>query len=380
MRILIVDHVWGQRQKILGWLAQGGYSAPNLLEAADGESALELLRSLDFSVDVILCDWLNPRVDGPSLFAQIRRLAAAPVDFIAMGEFDGPARTRALAAGAAEVIVQPIRPEMLLQKLLGIEKRRAGASPRASSQTSRFRLLAAEAAPGRPAPLSPRLWEALRTNCRHTELAAGERLPATLPPTRLWWVERGSLAIRETREGGATLAYRVGPEEFAGEFAFGGGVTTAFEAVAETDSWIAGQDADAVRRIVADQPVLFYYLRNISATRDRLYSRTGLPVEKGLSGTLESLPVMELLQMLHGARRTGVLRFDEPSGSIFLQFAGGQIVHAEGLGDVGESVVLQSMKLARGSFEFYVGPEIAGVRSVTTDMMKLLMTGAGGGR
>ncbi len=377
MRLLIVDKVWGQRQKIRNWLVQGGYSAPNILESEDGVSALELLRQLDFSIDAILCDWLDPRVDGASLAREVRRLAGASVDFIATGNFDSRGREAALAQGAADAIGLPIRPELLMQKLVALEKRRTQAHTAAGpSNTARFRMLAVDAPSEKPAPLSPQMWEALRRNARHAEIHAGTHVPLAPLGSRLWWVERGVVSVKESREDGAEATYRVGPEEFFAEAPFGGAVLRTLEAVAEADSWLASQDADSVRRAITASPFLFYYLRNLSTTRLRSYSRTAQTAEKGLSGTFESLPVLDLLQVLHGARRTGVLRLDGREGTQFIQFAEGRIIHAEGLGQVGESVVDRAMSRTAGSFEFYVGPEIPGLRSVSVDTAGLIMRGA----
>jgi CheY-like chemotaxis protein len=377
VRLLIVDKVWGQRQKLRGWLVQGGYTAANVLECEDGVAALELLRQLDFSIDVVLCDWQDPRVDGAALARETRRLAGAAVDFIAHGNFDSKARERALSDGAADAIGLPIRPELLMQKLVALEKRRAQAKPASGpSNTARFRMLAIDAPSEKPAPLSADIWEALRRNARHAEIHAGTHVPVAPPGARLWWVERGTIGIRETRDGGAEATYRAGPEEFFAEAPFGGAAYRTFDAVAEVDSWLCSQDADTVRRVIAASPFLFYYLRNLSTLRLSLYSRTGHSAEKGLSGTVESLPVLDLFQVLHGARRTGVLRLDGREGMLFVQFVEGRIVHAEGLGLVGETIVDRAMSRDAGSFEFYVGPEIPGVRSVTVDTAGLIMRGA----
>lgn len=378
MKVLIVDKVWGQRQKIRNWLVQGGYSTSSVLEAEDGVSARELLRQLDFTVDVVLCDWLDPRVDGPNLSREVKRLAGAAVDFIAHGEFDSRGREAALNSGASDAIGVPIRPELLLQKLVAIEKKRASRSPAAGgpSNTARFRQLVVDAPSDKLAPLSAPIWEALRRNARHAEIHAGTKVPVAPLGSRLWWVERGMLSVKEAREDGAEATYRVGPEEFFAEALFGGASCKSFDAVAEADSWLCWHDADGVRRIIAQNPFLFYYLRNLSSTRLRLYSRTGQSAEKGLSGTVESLPVLDLLQVLNGAKRTGVLRLDDRDGTIFVQFVEGRIVHAEGHAETGDKVVDRAMSRTTGTFEFYVGPEMPGARSVTTDTAGLIMRGA----
>jgi CheY-like chemotaxis protein len=348
-----------------------------VLEAEDGVAALELLKGLDFTVDIVICDWEDPRVDGPRLAAEVNRLASARVDFIAHGDFDSTRRQQALARGASDAIGRPLRPELLLQKLVGLEKKRAGSKPASSmSQTGRFRLMQAEAPAEKPAPLSAHLWEALRRNCRHIETRPGTQVPVMPSGSKLWWVERGSVAVKEVRDDGIEFSHRAGAEEFVGEFAFGGGAYRSIEAVAESDCWLACQDADAVRRIIAGNAVLYYYFRNLSQIRARLYSRTGSPVEKGLSGNLESLKILDLLQVLNGARRTGILRLDDRDRTIFLQFAGGRIVHAETTGEIGEPVVYKAMAWTRGTFEFYVGPELPGATSVKSEMTKLLMRGA----
>ena len=68
-RVLIVDDEQNVRLMLRTTLALVGYE---VIEAVDGQAALELLRRPDFQCDLLLLDLLMPRIDGMEL---LRRLA-----------------------------------------------------------------------------------------------------------------------------------------------------------------------------------------------------------------------------------------------------------------------------------------------------------------
>ena len=68
MKILIVDDFATMRKILRNILKELGYT--DLLEAEDGQAALEILRRE--KVDLVISDWNMPNMDGLSLLKAIR--------------------------------------------------------------------------------------------------------------------------------------------------------------------------------------------------------------------------------------------------------------------------------------------------------------------
>ena len=68
--ILVVDDESRMRKLIKDFLAQKGYS---ILEAEDGEKALELFEENENKISLILLDVMMPKLDGWSVLRQIRQ-------------------------------------------------------------------------------------------------------------------------------------------------------------------------------------------------------------------------------------------------------------------------------------------------------------------
>lgn len=110
-RILLVDDSRVTRELMKVYLIAKDVT---LLEAADGEEALEKARSE--VPDLIIADMRMPRLDGGGLCEAIARdpkLAHVPV-VILTSNGDADTRRRARAAGAREVLKKPIQPNELL--------------------------------------------------------------------------------------------------------------------------------------------------------------------------------------------------------------------------------------------------------------------------
>lgn len=104
-RVLIADDDAILRELLAAWLIVSGHET---LEAADGLEALALLRSEP--VDLVFCDYMMPRLDGPALVEAMRAdplLGATPVIVLTV-------RSRAedaaalLDAGADDYVRKPI--------------------------------------------------------------------------------------------------------------------------------------------------------------------------------------------------------------------------------------------------------------------------------
>ncbi|MEK7467273.1 MAG: DUF4388 domain-containing protein [Planctomycetota bacterium] len=379
MRILVVDKLASFRKKVRGWLADGGHASENVLEAGNGHAAMELLRREEFNVDAIVCEWEQATVGASDLIQQLRAVPGfAHIGFIAVGPPTPAQEKAAKSCGATQYMPQPVDPEMLLQALVEIEKKAIANRKRAPSPTTRFRILANEP-PARvqlPAAAMGAAESELRKGAKSAYLKPGGtmELHAGAP---LHWIESGSVMVSEIRADGIELEYRLGPGQFLAEATFGGFPFTALTLRAEGEVWLSTQVAATVDDLRKRHPVLFYSFRNIATERARRFQKADdrKAVERGLAGEVESLPVGDLMGILHGARKTGVLRLQTPDRTYYIQFTAGSIRHAEANGELGEEVFYEALLQSKGRFEFMVGPEVEGPVTIAKDTPSLLLEG-----
>ena len=74
--ILVVDDEARMRKLIKDFLVAKGYS---ILEAEDGEKALEVFGENQSKIDLILLDVMMPKLDGWSVLRQIRQTSKVPI-------------------------------------------------------------------------------------------------------------------------------------------------------------------------------------------------------------------------------------------------------------------------------------------------------------
>jgi two-component system chemotaxis response regulator CheY len=88
-----------------------------LLEAADGEEALAMMRAQ--RPDVVVADLRMPRLDGPSMCKAMQddpALCTIPVVILTSNR-DAESIDRCRAAGAREVLFKPIQPRPFLEAI-----------------------------------------------------------------------------------------------------------------------------------------------------------------------------------------------------------------------------------------------------------------------
>jgi two-component system, OmpR family, phosphate regulon response regulator PhoB len=113
-------------------LEKGGFA---VTEAHDGEEALMQLR--ETVPDVVLLDWMLPRVSGLEVCRQIRRVPAwrdLPVIILTARGEEGD-RVRGLDSGADDYIVKPFSPSELIARLRAVIRR---ARPATAAETLSF--------------------------------------------------------------------------------------------------------------------------------------------------------------------------------------------------------------------------------------------------
>ena len=121
-KILIVDDEARMRKLITDFLQAKGYS---ILEAEDGEKALEVFEKNSSKICLILLDVMMPKLDGWSVLRQIRQESKVPIIMLtARGEEQD--ELFGFELGVDEYISKPFSPKILVARVEAILKR-AGA-------------------------------------------------------------------------------------------------------------------------------------------------------------------------------------------------------------------------------------------------------------
>ncbi len=119
-RILVVDDSLSLR-KIMSVMIRGaGYQ--DVIEAANGEKAWEVLTQSDRPVGLIVCDWMMPVCTGLEFLKKVRadtKYKDLPF-FMLTAETDDDRKVEALAAGATEYLSKPFSADVLRDKVAGL--------------------------------------------------------------------------------------------------------------------------------------------------------------------------------------------------------------------------------------------------------------------
>ena len=120
--ILIVDDESRMRKLIKDFLTAKGYC---ILEAEDGEKALQVFEQNSEKIDLILLDVMMPKLDGWSVLRQIRQTSQIPIIMLtARGEEQD--ELFGFELGVDEYISTPFSPKILVARVEAILKRTQG--------------------------------------------------------------------------------------------------------------------------------------------------------------------------------------------------------------------------------------------------------------
>ena len=120
--ILIVDDESRMRKLIKDFLAVKGFS---MLDAEDGEKALQVYEENSQKIDLILLDVMMPKLDGWSVLRQIRQTSKVPIIMLtARGEEQD--ELFGFELGVDEYISKPFSPKILVARVEAILKRTQG--------------------------------------------------------------------------------------------------------------------------------------------------------------------------------------------------------------------------------------------------------------
>ena len=117
--ILVVDDEARMRKLIKDFLVAKGFQ---ILEAEDGEKALEVFETNKSKIDLILLDVMMPKLDGWSVLRQIRQESKVPIIMLtARGEEQD--ELFGFELGVDEYISKPFSPKILVARVEAILKR-----------------------------------------------------------------------------------------------------------------------------------------------------------------------------------------------------------------------------------------------------------------
>ena len=120
--VLVVDDESRMRKLIRDFLSKKDY---NILEAEDGEKAIEIFEEKEDSIDLILLDVMMPKLDGWSVLRQIRQTSKVPIVMLtARGEEQD--ELFGFELGVDEYIAKPFSPKILVARVDAILKRVKG--------------------------------------------------------------------------------------------------------------------------------------------------------------------------------------------------------------------------------------------------------------
>ena len=120
--VLVVDDESRMRKLIKDFLTQKGYS---ILEAGDGEEALQVYEENKSHINLILLDVMMPKLDGWSVLRQIRQSSKVPIIMLtARGEEQD--ELFGFELGVDEYIAKPFSPKILVARVEAILKRTMG--------------------------------------------------------------------------------------------------------------------------------------------------------------------------------------------------------------------------------------------------------------
>lgn len=117
MKILVVDDSLLDRKLLIRVLMKSGVSQ-EILQAEDGEQAMEVLANNYMDICLVLLDWQMPKVSGIELMAgmvKIPELSKIPIIMVtASGSDDNKRAAHQVNPKLAGYLVKPYKPEELM--------------------------------------------------------------------------------------------------------------------------------------------------------------------------------------------------------------------------------------------------------------------------
>jgi two-component system chemotaxis response regulator CheY len=105
LKVLVIDDHYEARIMLKNMLIEMGIT--QVFDASDGREGMRFLDSSFDEVDIVLCDWNMPGMDGMSLLRQIRSVDAKVPFMMITGRGDITSVAEAKGAGVSGYILKP---------------------------------------------------------------------------------------------------------------------------------------------------------------------------------------------------------------------------------------------------------------------------------
>lgn len=367
MRILLVDDSRATRLIVRSTIESLGLDPLEVLEAADGEEAIELLRNEKLEIDLVLADWDMPRMDGVTFLKQLRVVQPfheIPVIMVT-SQSSREKVTEALRWGAKDYVVKPFNSAVLLQKIQAVKGQIEQKKLDETSILLRDMVIAAQAE--KAAPFLKQLPE----NVAQFLLKTGAR--------KTWTPGKPIIEAGRAVEALHLL--------ISGDVEQTGGVRVREGDCIEARAFMSGEPAQATAsaRIVSQgllfdrlalgeglrrHPRLGHYLRGLLSAPEPAAPKGPAP----LSGTLDDFPIVDIVQVLSMTQKTGTLNLAKQGKVAGLSMERGELRHAW-VDDVqGEDAFFKLLDWEDASFTFESN-KIPPTVTINTPTMTLLMDG-----
>jgi two-component system, chemotaxis family, chemotaxis protein CheY len=369
MRILLVDDSRATRLIVRSTIEGLALDSMEILEAADGEEALELLHNEKLEIDLVLADWDMPRMDGVAFLKQLR--VAAPLRDIPVimvsSQSSREKVTEALRWGAKDYIVKPFSSAVLLQKLQAVKGQIDAKKLDETAILLRDMVAASQAE--RDQPFLRQLPDGitqflLKTGARKTWTPGTAILAAGQTVEALHVLVSGEVELAgagRVREGDCieARAFMSGEPALSTSTARGVAQGLLFDRLAL---------GEGLRR----HPRLGHYLRGLLSAPAPAASSPG---KSPLSGTLSDFPIVDIVQVLSMTQKTGTLVLGKKGRSAGLAMERGEVRHAWLETLEGEDAFYKLLSWEDATFSFESSRPPAKT-TINTPTMTLLMEGA----
>ena len=370
LRVMIVDDSRAMRRIEKDVVLQLGDI--EVIEAEDGVSAIYRMRDNRFEIDLILLDWMMPRIDGITLAKRLKShptLSKIPV-LMVTSMTDEQRIREARLIGVDGYLLKPFTKEMLLRAIVALapgewklEHAAAGAVEMGLSAANTF-------------------FDQLPPNLRSKIDDAADILqigPKTLilsegkPVVHFYFVDSGKVQeLRQSPGPGGSIGHEYGPGDCFGVTELMTGDVLGANHVTSKESRIGILQKTDFETLLLNHPEISIVLSRYLAEKSRKMDAE--PGESNaLSGALEILELPDLIQALNLRQKTGFIELPEIDSRI--ELSAGQVMavyHPDCPPEDGRLSFLKIVEQKPRSFKFHQ-KELSGERNVLVNTTELLL-------
>jgi two-component system chemotaxis response regulator CheY len=345
-----------------------------VIEADDGVSAIYKMRDIDFQVDLILADWVMPRMDGLSL---VRRLKSNPalhrIPILMVTSCSDEARMRqAWSAGVDGYLLKPFTKEIFLQALFALtaEAHPHGEVPEEDEDDAKGEGDGKSFLYELPPEMRSRIVDMsaiLDVPRGETVLKQGETL------TYFYFVVEGNVEEHQPPAGGVGEAVRrFGPGECFGVTELMAGDPIRSDFLTTAPSRLGRLPQEVFEGMLEKFPKISITLSRCLASKARQFDVRG-DDESDLSGRLEILDLPTLIQAISLRQKTCVIELPDLAAEI--AFVSGRVVSVQKPDGKGEQAFHEIMAMNPTNFKLVV-KSLAGEWNIHSSTTNLLLESA----